>query len=117
MQWGFHPNLLRLADTMASNVIVPLFEWDWSLPQTGAVPQLGGNLHEVVVGQVQGGQETQRAQLHRVDPRHLVVTEQDGLQGNHAVQDLREGLEPGRSRREPVTDLVWRKHSKPGEPG
>ena len=108
--------LIDLAETMGSDVTEPFFEWDWSLPQTGAVPQLRGNLHEVVVGKVQGREDTQRAQLQCVDRRQLVVTEQDGLQGNHAVHDLREGLEPGRSGREPVTDLVWRKQSKPGEP-
>lgn len=63
-------------------------------PEAGAQAQLRGDLQHVIVGQIQGGQIPQLHQAAGIHPVHLVVAKQYRLQGNNAIEDLREGFEP-----------------------
>lgn len=56
-------------------------------------------MEEVVVLQVQSSQLVQTLQLHGVDGAHLVVAEQDGLQGWEVIQDTGEHLKPAAGER------------------
>lgn len=70
-------------------------------PEVLTVAQLWGHLEEVIVLQVQRPQLVQPLQLHGVDGSHLVVAEQDGLQGWEAIQDTGKHLKSsGRERRD-----------------
>lgn len=51
------------------------------LPEAGAQAQLGGDVEQVVVGQIQSGQMLQLYQAAGVDRAHLVVAQQHRLQG------------------------------------
>lgn len=63
-------------------------------PEASAQAQLRRHLQHVVVGQVQRGQAAQPPQAAGIQPAHLVVAQHDGLQGEHAIEDLGEGPEP-----------------------
>lgn len=63
-------------------------------PERRAQAQLRRHVEQVVVGQVQRGQAQQAQQPSGVHASHLVVSQQDGFQRRHVVQNLREGLEP-----------------------
>lgn len=70
-------------------------------PEVLTVAQLWGHLQEVIVLQVQRSQILHPLQLHGVDGSHLVVAEQDGLQGWEVIKDTGEHLKSsGREKRD-----------------
>lgn len=72
-------------------MFIPRTPWPHT-PEVLTVAQLWGHLEEVVVLQVQRSQLVHPLQLHRVNGSHLVVAEQDGLQGWQVIEDTGEHL-------------------------
>lgn len=84
-QWVLFPLANTPWRTQTANVFVSS-PWPHT-PEVLTVAQLWGHLEEVIVLQVQCSQLVQPLQLHGVDGSHLVVAEQDVLQGWQVVQD------------------------------
>lgn len=81
-------------------MFIPRTPWPHT-PEVLTVAQLWGHLEEVIVLQVQRSQLVHPLQLHRVNGSHLVVAEQDGLQGWQVIEDTGEHLKSsGRERRD-----------------